>query len=35
MRIVEECFQFSRAKLDRDFEGGKEDIGIGCCSINI
>ena len=35
MGIVEEGFQFSRAKLDIDGEGGREDIGMGCCSINI
>ena len=30
-----EGFQFSRAKLDRDGERSREDIGMGCCSINI
>ena len=35
MRIVEDGFQFSRAKLDRDGEGGREDTGMGCCTINI
>ena len=32
MRFVEEGFQISRAKLDIH---GCEDIGMGCCSINI
>ena len=35
MRFFEEGFQFSRTKLHRDGEGGREDIGMGCCSINI
>ena len=35
MRIDEGRFQFTRAKLDRDGEGGREDIGMGCCSVNI
>ena len=28
-------FSFTRAKLDRDGERSREDIGMGCCSINI
>ena len=35
MRIVDEGFPFSKAKLDRDGEGGREHNEIGCRSINI
>ena len=30
MGIVEEGFRSSRAKLDIDGEGGREDIGMEC-----
>ena len=35
MRIVALGFQFCRAKLERNGEGGRENIGTGCCSIGI
>ena len=32
---VEEGFQLARVKFDRDGGGGREILGVGCCSINI
>ena len=34
-KYVEEGFQLARVKFDRDGEGGREDLGMGNCSINI
>ena len=33
--IVEERFQFSGAKLDRDSKGAREEMGMEGCGINI
>ena len=33
--IVEERFQFSEAKLDRDSKGAREEMGMEWCGINI
>ena len=32
---IEEGFQLARIKYDRDSEGGRENLGVGNCSVNI